>query len=224
MLLTERMLGFLAPHDCLACGAEGALLCAVCSELVFDDVPSRCYRCMAQTRDSAVCPACRRNSPLKHVWVATEYGGIAKELVRRLKFERAKAAHRPIAEHITAALPYFSDGLIVHIPTATSRERARGYDQSELIAKAVAARQKKMRHASLLARYGQTRQVGASRQKRQQQVDNMFAVRKPELIKDAHILLIDDILTTGASLEAAAKILKAAGAKQVDAAVFAQKH
>jgi predicted amidophosphoribosyltransferase len=93
-----------------------------------------------------------------------------------------------------------------------------------LIAKAVAAEQKKMRHASLLARYGQTRQVGATRQKRQQQVDNMFAVRKPELIKDAHILLIDDILTTGASLEAAAKILKAAGAKQVDAAVFAQKH
>jgi ComF family protein len=223
VLLTEKALALLAPHDCLSCGSEGALLCALCAETVFDYVPSRCYRCMAKTRDSAVCPACRHNSPLKHVWVATEYGGIAKELVRRLKFERAKAAHRPIADYLVSMLPYLDGAVITHIPTATSRERARGYDQSELVARAVAG-QKKILHTTLLTRHGQTRQVGATRQKRQRQAAEMFNVRKPELIGGARILLVDDILTTGASLEAAARVLKDAGAKQVDAVVFAQKH
>ena len=144
-------------------------------------------------------------------------------LVKLLKFERSKAAHQPIANSIAQVLPYLlPDTIVTHLPTATSRQRERGYDQSQLIAKQV-AKQKKARYRPLLARLGQSRQVGATKGRRYEQAANMFRALKPEAIQGAHILLIDDILTTGASLEAAAKILKQAGAKQVDAAVFAQR-
>lgn len=214
----------MAPHECITCHKEGALVCVMCAEDVFEEVPDRCYRCLAMSKDSAVCVKCRQTSPLKHVWVATEYGGVSKQLIKLLKFERAKAACEPIAAHMTRTLPYFySETIMVHIPTATSRQRMRGYDQSELIAKLV-ARQKGVRYEPLLVRLGQDRQVGATRKQRYEQAKSMFNACKPETIRGAHILLIDDILTTGASLESAAKVLKEAGAKQITAAVFAQKH
>ena len=223
-MLLEKALAFMAPHECLSCQREGALVCIMCSEDVFEELPDRCYRCLALTKDSAVCAKCHRASALKHVWVTTEYGGVSKRLVKLLKFERAKAACEPIATHITATLPYLlPKTIVVHIPTASSRQRARGYDQSELIAKLV-AQQKGVRHESLLARLGQDRQVGATRKQRYEQAASMFRARKPEIIRGAHILLIDDILTTGASLESASRVLKEAGAKQIDAVVFAQKH
>lgn len=224
MPIVERLLSFLAPHECMVCGDEGSLVCALCAEDTLVGVPERCYRCLSLSRDSLVCGTCRRDSPLQYVWVAAEYEGVAKQLVRALKYERAKAAQQPIASFIARTLPYLPTGtMVTHLPTATSRERARGYDQSQLIARSI-AHQAELPYAPLLARLGQTRQVGATRKQRQVQASQMFAPIKVERVQGASILLIDDILTTGASLEAAAKVLKKAGAKQVSAAVFAQKH
>ncbi len=79
-----------------------------------------------------------------------------------------------------------------------------------------------MRHVPALARLGQHRQVGARRQERLISLDGAFRARAEYLIKDSHVLLVDDVLTTGATLEAAAKALKASGAKTVDAVVFAR--
>lgn len=220
----EYLLAFLAPYDCLVCGTEGSLLCVLCSEDAFDPVPSRCYRCFALSRDSAVCGRCRPGSRLRYVWIGTEYDGIAKQLIRLLKYERARTAASPIAERVLEALPYIPpDTIVVHIPTATSRHRARGYDQSEVIARIVAKRLG-LKHASLLERNGQTRQVGATKQRRIAQAAGMFRVDKPEQAAGSSVLLVDDILTTGSSLESAAKCLKTVGAKAVSAVVFAQKH
>jgi ComF family protein len=157
------------------------------------------------------------------VWVANEYDGIPKELVRRLKFQNAQAAIKPIVRMMDEGLPYLSsDTIIVHIPTATSRRRQRGYDQAELVARKL-AQIRNLSHVPLLARLGQSRQVGAKRAERKKQLGQAYRPLKDYVIKGAHILLIDDIVTTGATLEAAARVLKVAGAKQIDALVFAQK-
>jgi ComF family protein len=157
------------------------------------------------------------------VWVATTYDEGAKELVHKLKFEHAMAAAKPITELMAEALPYLPEGIvIVHVPTATSRRRQRGYDQAELLARHLARRLRR-RCMTLLARRGQSRQVGARRMQRTTQLVDAFHPIRPSLIQGAHILLVDDIVTTGASLEAAARVLKQAGAKRIDAVVFAQK-
>ena len=222
MNLLERCLDIIAPHICFVCGSEGALLCGACRLEAFVSVPSRCYRCHAATQQSGVCPSCRRKSPLSHVWVATRYAGHAKELVRRFKFERARQAADIVAEALGQTLPLLPDKVLVtHIPTANSRVRVRGYDQAELIAQGLCAR-RGWQYTPLLLRYGSARQLGAKRSQRFAQLENAFVVRNPRLAAGSHILLIDDVLTTGATVEAATRTLKEAGAKTIDAAVFAQ--
>jgi len=219
----EKVLSIIAPHSCISCGAEGSLLCAWCLPDACLPLPERCYRCHKLSQDSKTCASCRSKSPLKAVWVATEYEGLAKDLIHKLKFERASAAAEPIAKVMAEALPYLSERTIItHVPTASSRYRQRGYDQAELIAKEL-AKLKQVRYVPLIGRLGQTRQVGAKRATRLVQLEGAFRPRATHGILEAEILLVDDITTTGVTLESAARVLKAAGAKRIYATVFARK-
>jgi ComF family protein len=219
MLLLDKLVGIAAPHQCLVCGREGGLLCAWCAPDAITALPSRCYRCSAQTEDFKTCPKCRRVSRLKHVWIRTNLDKLARRLIYDYKFKHARAAAHDIAGQMVQCLPYFADSLLVPVPTATSRVRQRGFDHTELLAR-VLSRPLGLEKQIILRRLGQSRQVGTKRQQRIKQVAGCFQITKA--IKDKKILLVDDVLTTGATLEEAARVLKQAGAKQVDAIVFAQ--
>lgn len=112
------------------------------------------------------------------------------------------------------------DTIICHIPTARDRVRIRGYDQAEEIAKSL-AKIRGYKHKTLLYRIGKSRQVGSGRKDRFKQLEGAFKLRDISL-EDTNILLVDDISTTGATVEEAAKTLRKSGAKTIDAAVFAQ--
>lgn len=223
MHILERIITIIAPHECLACGLEGSLLCLGCRQSEFPQLPSRCYKCHALTKVAHVCVRCRRKNTLSHVWVRTDYDGMAKRLIHALKFERAKDAANHAAQLMEESLPFLSPGtLIVPVPTATSRIRQRGYDHAWLIARHIAIL-RGMTPLKVLVRLGQNRQVGATRSQRQSQMTDAFRVVRPQEVTGRRIILVDDVVTTGASLEAAARTLKLAGASRVDAIVFAQK-
>jgi Predicted amidophosphoribosyltransferases len=145
---------------------------------------------------------------------------VVKELVRVLKFERAKGAAVAMADAMLAMLGTFGEVCITHVPTANSRVRERGYDQAALIAKELSRRSGRL-YAPLLARMGNQRQLGQNRSVRTKQMRGGFRILNPALLRDRHILLVDDVLTTGATCEAAARALCQAGAKRVSAIVFA---
>ncbi len=222
MRLIERTFRALAPHDCLNCGQEGSLLCNWCSLDSIEPLPAQCYRCQRLSQDSRVCQRCRPQTRLNYVWVRTVYDNLAKQLVYELKFNRKQDAATVIAQLLKDSLPYLApDTIIVHIPTSSRHIRQRGYDQANIIASQLALKLNR-KHLTLLGRLGNARQVGNTRQTRLTQLRGAFRPLKGNLIRGAHILLIDDVLTTGGTLEAAAATLKKAGAKQVDAAVFAR--
>lgn len=202
MSLLDYIIGKIAPHDCLGCGSEGSLLCKRCSA---DLPPVR-----AQYFDSA----------LHRVQSATVYKGVAKDLVWKLKSDGAQEASKLMAEQMSRIIIAEKRMLVVHVPTATVRARQRGYDQARLLARAL-ARQTGMTLANCLARHGQAHQVGAGRNQRLHQLSDAFRVTKSNLIRNAHILLVDDVVTTGATLETAAATLKKAGAAHVEAITFA---
>jgi len=135
-----------------------------------------------------------------------------------MKFERARAATTTIASALLAP-PISKQTIIVPIPTATTRMRQRGYDHAKLIARHF-ARLHHAAYAPVLARMGQHRQVGASGERRRQQLGAAFRVTQP--LANKHVILIDDVVTSGATLEAAANTLRKAGAARVDATVFAR--
>jgi ComF family protein len=204
----------------MCCGLEGSLLCKVCAEGLAV-VPSRCYRCKRWTDEFSTCPACRKHTPLKHVWAVTPCDGqLAKTLLRRIKFDHARAGADVIAR-LLAGICSASDNLLVtYVPTADARVRERGYDQSEQIARGLARRLDRP-FVPLLARLGNQRQLGQRREVRLAQMDGAFRPIRPEVLRGKHVLLVDDVLTTGTTCQAAARTLRQAGARHVSAAVFA---
>lgn len=223
MHLLEKFIALAAPFECLGCGQEDWLLCPACRESAILLLPPRCFRCGRATLNSRVCASCRSGSKLRYVWVATEYNGLAKELLHHFKFLRAQNSAPDLAKIMYSALPQLKPTTIIcPIPTASSRVRTRGYDQAECLAKEI-ARLSGNRFVRLLERIGQSRQVGSNRSDRLQQLNNAFLCLRAEFIYYSDILLIDDIITTGATMEAAATVLRRAGARHVDALAFAKK-
>lgn len=147
------------------------------------------------------------------------YAGFAKALVRSFKFEGKRAAAVELAERMEL-LHVTPQTIVVHIPTVPARVRERGYDHALLLAKAVAARHGLVQ-MTLLARATAARQVGAARRDRLANMAGAFRVVST-VPRNAHILLVDDVVTTGATLGEAAAALRAAGAQRVDALTFAR--
>ncbi len=221
MFLMERIIGMVAPHRCLVCGVEGVVVCAWCLPELAPPLPDRCYQCRAQTDNSQVCRRCRPGGAIGHLWVRTPYAGLARRLVYDFKFERKRDAATTLARLTAEKLPHLPRGtLVTHVPTVRSRIRMRGYDHAELLARDL-AEELGLDYERLLIRVGHARQVGAGRAARLTQLRGAFRVARP--VPDRPILLVDDLVTTGGTLQAAAACLKQNSAPVVDAVVFAQK-
>jgi ComF family protein len=219
MSLIEELVNVIAPHECVLCSTEGDLLCPNCSVALLE-VPGRCYRCQRPSEGFRTCARCRKQTPLYSVRPATVYEGAAKVLLGRLKFERAKAAANTVARILAERCDFPAEGVITYIPTANARVRMRGYDQAAVIARSL-ARQTGLSCVPLLARVGHQRQLGKQREVRKQQMHDAFRPIHAASLQKAQIILIDDVLTTGATCEAAARVLHEVGAARVQACVFA---
>lgn len=223
MFVVEYLINIIAPHNCLVCTDEGSLLCAWCAPDACPKVPERCYRCFKASSDNEVCKSCKSQTVLRHVWVRSEYMGVTKELIKVLKFGRAQVASQPIANLMHEILPYLDrTTFVTPIPTASSRVRKRGYDQSSLLSNRL-AKNAGLELLDCLMRTNQTRQIGSTRALRQKQIKGAYRTKHNQKIVGRPFLLVDDVTTTGATIEEAARVLKNAGAKSVDAIVFAQK-
>ena len=220
MSIMDSIIGLVAPHNCLGCGTEGRLLCSKC-RLYLKPLHPACFRCSAPTMNYQTCPTCFEATGLQSAYRAALYNGPAKQLIWHLKFNGSQAAAREIAQQLTELYEATKDISIVPLPTATSRVRQRGYDQAVLLAKAY-AKTTGAAYLPCLARTGQQHQRGASRQQRLRQLQKAYRLKYGYSVAGNRVILVDDVITTGASLQAAAQTLLAAGATQVDAIVFAQ--
>ncbi len=222
MTLLDSLIAIVTPYSCLGCGVEGSALCARCRQSVNDlRIAPRCFRCRQPTQDFRVCLGCKAGTNLRQVWVTAELKGLAKQLLYFYKFERAQGAGGLLAQLMEPLLPRGKGYVLVSVPTATSRLRERGYDHSYLIARQLAPDRNEVVRG--LVRLNQTRQVGAHRQERLTQLRGAFRVTHGEQLKGRKVLLIDDVITTGATLQEASHVLMQAGVASVDALVFAQK-
>lgn len=219
MSIIDKILSRLAPYVCLQCGAEGELLCSRCTAGLLL-MPERCYRCHDPSAGSLTCRSCLPQTFIRSVRVSTIYEGVAKDLAWKLKSSGARAAAALMAMQM-ALITGNEAELIVPVPTSADRVRQRSYDQAELLARQLALLTG-VPWSRCLARQSRVHQVGAGREQRRRQLEEAFRVKSGGLIKGARILMVDDVVTTGATLESAARALKAAGARTIEAIVFTQ--
>jgi ComF family protein len=219
----DDVFGLLAPHLCLACGLEGSLLCKSCLQTAGEPIAPRCAGCHALTQDFKTCKSCSSWLKVSAVYVATIYEGVYEKILRELKFNAKRQAIYPIAHIMADCMRQIDNNTILcPLPTASSRIRQRGFDHTKMLTIQL-NKLSGLHQEYFLKRKTNVRQVGSSREQRIEQMEQEFYVDNPESIKDRNILLVDDVVTTGASLSGAARVLKKVGAKQVQAIVFAQK-
>jgi predicted amidophosphoribosyltransferase len=200
-----RIAALLVPSSCLACGARAR-----------SDSPL-CGRC--QTALEAA-PPVRGPAPprLDSVWSASPNDGVARRLVTALKFRSLLPAAEVIAECLARA-PVAGDGLpVVPVPASPSRQRRRGFDPAGEIARLLAERSCAPLVPCLRRGRG-PRQVGRSRVQR--------VARPPDVraagVAPEQVLLVDDVVTTGATLSACAAALRRAGCRRVAAVSFVRE-
>ena len=211
--LWRNALAAVAPPGCFACGASagGALpLCPVCRDglgwLSAETV------CLDDGSGSSV-----------EAWAPLAYRGGAKALTRALKFRGAVALADGMAAQVVASVPTNLDegGSLVPVPLHPARRRRRGFNQAQVLARAIAARAG-LELADCLMRGGAGgTQMGRDRDERLAALAGAMSVR-PGSSAPARAVLVDDVLTTGATLLACAAILRAAGSEQVSALTYAR--
>ena len=222
MLLSpiDSLISLIAPHSCIVCNREGTPVCSECVEVIARAKKPVCFLCNSLSEDFKTCLACRHKTSLRRVWVAARYESYVKDLIAQYKFERQRQSYISLAYLIERIISVRSYDVVTAVPCASSRFRKRGYNQSELIARQV-ARKLRLPYLELLRKTGQSRQVGHSRADRLKQVRNTIGLTGNSA-RGKRILIIDDVTTTGATLDACASVLKSARAKSVEAAVVAK--
>lgn len=152
--------------------------------------------------------------PYRRAWCVADRRDHLERLINGYKFANTRAAYRPLAELLHARLPELPENtVIVPVPTVSSHIRQRGYDHMLLIARHF-ARLRRRSVATGLQRTTSTKQRGAGRKQRIDHAKAAFVCRAP--LDSSHIyLLIDDVITTGATVHYAARALRDAGATTV---------
>lgn len=215
----EQIIELLTYQGCVICQRASGPLCFQCYSSLLGDQISRCYKCNKLTKGHATCQSCR--SRLRRVWWVSDYGSTTKKLIASIKLNRNRALARQLGVYSTDILPYLPENTVVcPVPTATRRVRKRGFDQADLLAQAL-ARTKELSFATLLRRIGSADQIGKRRSERFTQMQSSFRINNAKQVPK-NVLLVDDVLTTGATLEAAATVLRNAGVTHVDALVIAR--
>lgn len=196
------LLDLIYPPCCAGCGRVDHELCAGCTallththNLVFIPPPTGLTLCVALGL----------------------HRGILRRLVTTLKYDARPALASPLGSCLAEAchkLDWQID-CVVPVPLHTSRLRQRGYNQSEVIAQAMAARTEHPVCTTALRRVrATTAQVGLTGEERRRNLAGAF-LAAPEQVAGQHILLIDDVFTTGSTLQACAEALFEAGAHHV---------
>ena len=219
------------PSRCQVCGRWPAQpVCTACVARFGGAVP-RCDCCAIalplQTGTATRCAHCLRNPlPLHRCWAVVDYAYPWHTVVTRFKFQQqpawarsmARLAHerRELRDALQAA-----DG-VLPIPLSTQRLAERGYNQAWELVKALQPRHP--RPDTLLRLEDTVHQTGQNRQARQHQMRNAFCVAPAHLqaVRGQHLLVVDDVMTTGATLCAAAEALLRAGAAGVSGLCFAR--
>lgn len=242
------LLDLVCPHTCRGCGRLGAVLCECCKNNIKSAGEAICPLCKCSVAMTAgKCPDCSAGGLVGKKWMCPDCevpfcwlgvvgwreGALAK-VVKDFKYKSVRAAGEVLAELLGSRIPEnfeeicgvegtTRDGgtevVVVPLPTIGRHVRARGLDHTAILAKKLAKR-RGWKCERILGRATDTVQVGTKAADRKAQAEKTYELRR-EVDAEKIYLLVDDVWTTGATMLAAEKVLREAGARKIAGVVLA---
>lgn len=230
-------LDYLFPPSCLLCGAQelyqsGCLICKECIDSISFVTHPLCLRCgrpfLTESERDHVCGEClTQKKYLTIVRALCRYEGTVEKMIHQFKYKQ-KFAVAPIFKllldfYSSEDMNFYSYDLFIPVPLHPARLRQRGFNQAvlwgEMLKKKYNVPLKRM---ALKRTVGTLPQVTLQGKTRRENVKNAFKVSDSTLVNDKAILLLDDVYTTGATMNECARVLKESGASRVDGFVIAR--
>ncbi len=223
----EDFVELLLPPTCVGCGARGAHFCPRCVRRIRYIRPPYCLRCGQPLTEGNLCHRCQRGylQYLDRARAMATFSSPLREAIHHFKYRSHLRVGAILGELMAYRLRRDSlrNFVLIPVPLHQERERARGYNQAALLARYIAQQLDLPVWETALLRVRKTQpQVNLHLHERMANVRNAFAVAPHADVRGRSILLIDDVMTTGSTLEACAHALKQAGATHVAAYVLAR--
>lgn len=209
--ILDNLLSVVAPHLCSGCGRTGTTICDNCKYDINNEPYLGCILCDKQS-NIGVCK--NHNAAFHQAWVVGVRSGALQRLIGGFKFQNMKASSFDLATLLHTRLPPLPrNSVIIPIPSSREHIRERGYDHMLLIAKDLA----RLRHLPvqrLLVRNNNLVQHRTGRKNRLLQAKTAFRI-EGKVDPDSTYIIIDDVVTTGATIIQAAHVLRKAGATTI---------
>jgi competence protein ComFC len=229
------MLELFFPFNCVGCGhpqAFGTFLCDQCKATT-PRIRAPFCRCCSRPFEGLIagefsCPNCEDRTPAFDCVVSNyQARGVLRDLIHRFKYDRQFYLRRVLAEYLVEAMQDAriqadQADCLVPVPFHPTRLRERGFNQAEALAETLSKRTRLPILRCIERRRYTNTQTRFDRGERMQNLRNAFALRKNSDVRGKHMVLLDDILTTGSTLHECALVLRAAGAESVRAITVAR--
>ncbi len=231
-IVKQMGLDILLPSSCAGCGRQKEAFCASCREASYK-YGAGCLYCGLRNQTGLLCPKCRRIKNLSNVLWAGRYFGPLKEAIGQLKYKRRTELAAPLGgmlykKFLEIHPDYKKERfIIIPLPLSYEKEKARGFNQAELLAKEFSgiSRISLLTHSLLKIKETPAQVEVKEKDKRIKNLEGAFLADPKKLmaygVQHKAVILIDDVATTGATLEHASGALAQAGAQKIIGLVVA---
>ena len=206
----QSVLDLVFPPQCVSCKQHGSILCS---------------SCLTSMRPSVLLPPRHDVRGINAVYALHSYEGTLRMCIHALKYEGVTRLAEPLGTLLAQLYLSYHVGadMFIPVPLHPARYKQRGYNHAEFLAQVCSTHVGVPSAPHLLTRTRATpAQVGLTAEQRQQNMVNAFRVSATQAIAKRKIVIVDDVCTTGATLEACATVLLRAGAVSVNALVLAR--
>lgn len=228
----ENLFDLVFPKFCLGCGQEGIWICPQCQDKIVQVSSQVCPECGRISRSGKFCKHCQKSKRLSGIIVACYWEeGPIKEIIHNFKYNNVLELSdflgglmaEALKENIQTIADYSNHILITAVPLYWLRRAQRGFNQSEMLAEAIAEKLSLPKNFKILKKIRRTKpQAQTDSKKRRENLQNSFKFYKNITVRGRTIIIVDDVTTTGTTLNECARVLRKAGAKEVWGLVIAR--
>lgn len=227
----EVLWDFIFPKKCIGCKKLGSYLCPNCFSTIHFAQNYFCAVCGRASYNGLTHPKCRGRYTIDGIFPVLNYKGILKKILYQYKYNPHLSDLTTtlgelmyegfIQNEILMKYKESDSSLVTSVPLHSSRQKTRGYNQSDLLAKDLAQRLQLSYSKKIIRRVvNTTPQFKLAKELRRENIKNAFQINNSNNIKNKTIFIVDDITTTGTTLSECARIIKRGGARKVFGIAF----